>query len=122
MIRAVAKDRRGDIVKGPFSFADRAELDGFTKRNAEAYARGNWRLEEIATSSLNDDQLAQYELLVQLARQANGIIKHFIFDMDMVRRWKNRTPTLNDVKLLRDAINSAADQFLELAVKEFDVR
>jgi len=79
-------------------------------------------LEELPPPALTEEQLGQYELLSQLVRQANALVKHFHFDEDMVRRWKNRNPTLNDVRLLRDAVHAAGDQFLDLAIVEFSVK
>lgn len=122
MIRAVVKDRRGDIVKGPLHFADKQEMEAFVKSRGDQYSRAGWHLDEIAVSPLNVEQLEQLEDLDLVCRQANKIMKHFHFDGDMVRRWRNRTPTLNDVRCLRDAIVSAGDQFLDLAVKEFGIK
>ena len=121
MVRAVIKDRRGDIVRGPLHFLDDVDLAQFQTNNKGPNERAGWKVERIEDSVLTADQLGTYELLRKIAAQANGVVRSFVFDADMHRRWQNRQPTADDVKKLADSMRFAADQLVVLATKEFHV-
>jgi len=121
MIRAVLKDRRGDVVRDPMSFPDDAALQRYQASKAEEFARTGHKIVELPPPPLNDDDLALLEFLQKLASQSNGIIKNFVIDADMHRRWRNRTPTAADVELFRATMAKAAERYSELARKEFGI-
>jgi len=68
---------------------------------------------------LNDDQRNQLKKLRRIAGDANAVIKYFVFDQEMVRRWQTNSPTVQDIALLATALIEAGSQFAELAAAEF---
>jgi hypothetical protein len=119
MKRAVIKNRQGDVVRGPIAFQDDADLARFTLTNQGDFARVGQQIVELPPSFLSAVQSANLRLLETLANQANGIVKHFQPDRDLLRRGRNLRPTKADIKLAADAIRACADLLEELAAKEY---
>lgn len=122
MIRAVIRNRRNDVVRGPLHFSDVVDLLRYETANGHEFARLGQRVEQIEDSPLTPEELGTYELLRKAAGNLNGIVKHFIFDADMHRRWQNREPTREDIDALADSMRFAADQLTVLARKEHGVK
>jgi len=121
-IRAVTKDRSGRVVRDLMYFEDDTDLERFRAANKDAYARAGWQLVQIENSPLTAEEITDLELLRKLAGQANALVKHFHFDADMVRRWKDRQPKREDIALLSQAFDKASARFCELAIKEYGVK
>jgi len=121
MIRAVIKNRSGDVVRGPLTFSDADDLTRFSTANKEAFSRMGQKIVELAPSPLNDEELALLGFLQKHAGQANALIKRFVIDSDMHRRASNLTPTKADIEAFRDTMKAAADRYAELSFKEFGI-
>jgi hypothetical protein len=119
MVRAVVKDRRGDVVSDVRNFQSQADLEHYAMSVSVELSRRGQRVAVLPPSPLTEEQQAQLSHLTQFARQANGLMKHFVMDGDMHRRIKNMVPTAQDIHAFWEAIVQAADQFKELLHAEF---
>lgn len=117
MITAIVKNRRGDVVRGPYRFQTEDAFDDFVARTDAGPSRFNERVERVE-SVPSFEEGVQLDLLQALALNANGVLKHFQMDRDFHQRLKNRKLTSADIKILADTLREAADGYQELAERE----
>lgn len=117
MIRAVVKNNRGDVVRGPFNFQTDGDYAKFVQDVAFGRGRFSERVEPVSTA-LTFDEAVLLDGLQTAALNANGFLKHFYMDGDLYRRIKNRQLTPEDIKIIADTLTEAGAAFRELATKE----
>jgi hypothetical protein len=117
MIRAVVKNNRGDVVRGPFNFQTDGDYNQFASSVVMGRERFHERVELVQTK-LSFEEAVMLDGLQSVALNANGFLKHFVMDGDLYRRIKNRELGREDIALLAMVLSEASDSFKELATKE----